>query len=118
MKKEQFKGKGKAMLGEKPIGQKPESLDAFLQDEPDSDIASPPHNDVTTRRHDGMTERMQPTIKRKGSDRTVREEFRCTPELADRLSTFVFEQKKIARSLTKTDVVHEALEGFLKRKGY
>ena len=118
MKKERFKGKGKAMLGEKPIGQKPESLDAFLQDEPDSDIPSHPHNDVTTRRHDGTTERMQPTIKRKGSDRTVREEFRCTPELADRLSTFVFEQKKIARSLTKTDVVHEALEGFLKRKGY
>ena len=105
MNKERFKGKGKAILGEKP-----ESLNAFLRDEVDSDMS--------LHRHDGMTEQAPPKIKRKGSDRTIREEFRCTPDLADRLSTYVFEQKKIARSLTKTDVVHEALEGFLEKNGY
>ena len=105
MNTERFKGKGKAILGEKP-----ESLNAFLRDEEDSDMSS--------HRHDGMTVHGRPKIKRKGSDRTIREEFRCTPELADRLSTYVFEQKKMTRNLTKTDVVHEALEGFLEKNGY
>ena len=113
MNKNRFKGKGKAILGEKPG-----SLDEFLNDKIDSDMTASQHDNITDIRHDGMTEQVAPNIQRKGSDRTMREEFRCAPELADRLSTYVFEKKKISRSVTKTDVVVEALEGFLKQHGY
>jgi hypothetical protein len=48
----------------------------------------------------------------------VREEFRCPPELSERLNTYVFDQKKTRRSASKTDVVNAALELFLTQIGY
>jgi hypothetical protein len=57
-------------------------------------------------------------LKAETSQRMVREEFRLTPSLSERFNTYVFDQKKIRRRTSKTDVVHEALEAFLTAKGY
>ncbi len=106
MNQGKFKGRGKEILGEG----KPTSLNAFLQETDDA---------VTTEtRLNGTTAPRLSNGKESRSERTVREEFRCTPELSERFNLYVFEQKRHQRSTSKTDVVNEALEAFLAQKGY
>ncbi len=127
-----FKGKGQEILG----SQKPSSLDEFLHSSDKPEMTEDRDNGKPQNRQNGKPVALNPDCSESRSfrdeggenretetmtdsaQRTVREEFRCPPELSDRLNTYVFEQKKIKRRTSKTEVVNEALDMFLTGKGY
>jgi hypothetical protein len=109
-----FKGKGEEILA----SQKPNSLGEFSAETPDAGMTEN-RDDGNSETHQTETaEEPNPGPESGGSGRTVREEFRCPPELSERLNTYVFDQKKTRRSASKTDVVNAALELFLTQIGY
>jgi len=114
MNQGKFKGRGKEILGEG----KPTSLNAFLQETEDTVTTEARHDGITETRENGIMASRLSEGNGSKSERTVREEFRCPPELSERFNRYVFEQKKKKRSTSKTDVVNEALEAFLAQKGY
>jgi len=101
-----FKGKGQEILA----SQKPSSLDQFLH--------STDNPETTQDRDNGKPQLCENGMMTDHAQTTVREEFRCPPQLSDRLNTYVFDQKKIKRRTSKTQVVNEALDMFLMGKGY
>ena len=109
-----FRGKGQEIL----IGQRPSSLNEFLDESPSAGNPESRNRGRSERRDGGITEHRNTATSKGRGERTVREEFRCTPQLSERLNTYVFEQKKVKRSISKTDVLNEALEIFLKKKRY
>ena len=106
MTQERFKGKGQEILA----SQKPSSLDQFLH--------STDNPETTENRDNGRPQLHETGAMTDSGQTTVREEFRCPPQLSDRLNTYVFDHKKIKRRTSKTQVVNEALDMFLTGKGY
>jgi hypothetical protein len=120
MSKKDFTTKAKSILSNK--GTKPSSMEEFLSDEAPS-LSSV----VTENQEDGKLENRQIVIEEKAvvgaeNARTERYEWRHTPEMNARIQRLLLELNQERRpkkhKIKIVDVIEEAVEAYLKKKGF
>lgn len=121
MSKKDFTTRAKAILNDK--GNKPASMEDFLNDDdqPLETGMTENQNDVKLEnRHSGNTANTSETNPE--SARTERYEWRHTPEMGARIQRLLLvlnqERKPKKHKIKIVDVIEEAVEAYLKRKGY
>ena len=92
---------------------KPRSLEDFLEDDrKDGNPANRTDTDKTEIRTSDVRKSVDTDNMITGR-KTAREEFRFDPDLAERLRRYAFETRR-----KKTTIVREALEAYLKARGF
>lgn len=121
MSKKDFTRKAKSILGNR--GDKPASMEEFLSDPetPQPAVTTENQNDgKLENRQNGNTEEVAiPIIE---SARTERYEWRHTPEMNARIQRLLLEmnqgRKPKKHKIKIVDVIEEAVEAYLTKKGY